>query len=66
MVRQRPLARFWMVPYHTGWHLAHHVDSGIPWRRLPQLHGELVAAGWITPELEYPSYLALWRALASG
>lgn len=66
VVRQRPLARFWMVPYHTGWHLAHHVDSGIPWRRLPQLHAELVAAGWITPDLEYPSYLALWRALASG
>ena len=66
VVRQRPLARFWMVPYHTGWHLAHHVDSGIPWRRLPELHAELVAAGWITPELEYPSYFALWRALASG
>jgi fatty acid desaturase len=66
VVRQRPLARFWMVPYHTGWHLAHHVDSGIPWRRLPQLHAELVAAGWITPELQYRSYFALWRALASG
>ncbi|HUJ64469.1 MAG TPA: fatty acid desaturase family protein [Acidimicrobiales bacterium] len=66
VVRQRPLARFWLVPYHTGWHLAHHVDSGIPWRRLPALHRELVAAGWVTPELEYPSYTALWRALASG
>jgi fatty acid desaturase len=66
VVRQRPLARFWLVPYHTGWHLAHHVDSGIPWRRLPALHQELVAAGWITPELEYSGYLALWRALASG
>jgi fatty acid desaturase len=65
VVRQRPLARFWLVPYHTGWHLAHHVDSGIPWRRLPELHAELVAAGWITPDLEYPSYFALWRALAS-
>jgi fatty acid desaturase len=66
VVRQSRLARFWMVPYNTGWHLAHHVDSGIPWRRLPTLHQELVAAGWITPELEYPSYPALWRALASG
>jgi fatty acid desaturase len=66
VVRQRPWARFWMVPYHTGWHLAHHVDSGIPWRKLPALHRELVVAGWITPELEYPSYFALWRALASG
>jgi fatty acid desaturase len=66
VVHQSLVARFWMVPYHTGWHLAHHVDSGIPWRRLPALHAELVAAGWITPDLEYPSYLALWRALASG
>lgn len=66
VVRQRPWARFWMVPYNTGWHLAHHVDIGIPWRRLPRLHAELVAAGWVTPALEYPSYVSLWRALASG
>jgi fatty acid desaturase len=65
VVRQRPLARFWIVPYNTGWHLAHHVDMGIPWRNLPALHAELVAAGWVTAELEYPSYTALWRALAS-
>jgi fatty acid desaturase len=66
VVRQRRLARFWIVPYNTGWHLAHHVDMGIPFRKLPALHQELVAAGWITPQLEYPSYFALWRALASG
>ena len=65
VIRQHAVARFWMVPYHTGWHLAHHVDMGIPWRRLPDLHRELVAAGWITPEIEYRSYTALWRALAS-
>lgn len=66
VVRQTWLARFWLVPYKTGWHLAHHVDMGIPFRRLPKLHGELVAAGWVTPELEYPSYRALWQALSSG
>jgi fatty acid desaturase len=65
VVRQRWLSRFWIVPYNTGWHLAHHVDMGIPFRKLPALHQELVAAGWITPQLEYPSYFALWRALAS-
>ena len=65
-VRQSWLARFWIVPYNTGWHLAHHVDIGIPWRNLPKLHHELVAAGWITPDLTYPSYFALWRKLASG
>jgi fatty acid desaturase len=65
-VRQSWLARFWIVPFNTGWHLAHHVDIGIPWRHLPALHRELVASGWVTPELEYPSYVALWRKLASG
>lgn len=65
VVRQSLLPRFWMVPYHTGWHLAHHVDMGIPWRNLPRFHAELVAAGYVPAGLEYPSYRALWRALAS-
>lgn len=65
-VRQRWGARLWLVPYHTGWHLAHHVDMGIPWRNLPRFHGELVRSGYVTPELVYPSYRALWRALASA
>ena len=65
VVRQTPLARFWMVPYNTGWHLAHHVDMGVPFRNLPALHHELVRAGWVTPALEYPSYTALWRALSA-
>jgi fatty acid desaturase len=64
-VRQSWWARFWMVPYHTGWHLAHHVDMAVPWRNLPALHDELVASGWVTPMLEYPSYVALWQALSS-
>jgi fatty acid desaturase len=64
-VRQRPLARFWLVPYNTGWHLAHHVDIGVPFAHLPALHRELEASGWIPAELVYPSYVALWRALSS-
>lgn len=66
VIRQSLLARYWMVPYHTGWHLAHHADMGVPWRNLPRLHDELVASGWITPELEYPTYRAFWRAVSSG
>ena len=62
-VRQHPLARFMMVPYNIGWHLAHHVDSGVPLRNLPRLHRELRVAGYIDDELEYASYPALWRAL---
>jgi fatty acid desaturase len=62
-VRQSWLARFWIAPLNTGWHLAHHVDMGTPWRNLPKLQAELEAAGWVTDEITYPSYRALWRAL---
>ncbi len=66
VVRQSPLARCWIVPYRTGWHLAHHVDSGVPFRALPRLHDELVAARWVPPGLEWRSYRALWRALRAA
>ena len=65
-VRQSRLAGFWIVPFNTGWHLAHHVDMGVPWRNLPLLHEELVTAGWVVPQLEYPTYRSLWRDAASG
>jgi fatty acid desaturase len=65
-VRQSWAARLTIVPYNTGWHLAHHVDSGIPFRKLPAFHAELVRSGYVQPALEYPSYFALWRRLASG
>ena len=64
-VAQHPLAQFWLVPYNTGWHLAHHVDMGIPFRQLPAFHAELEAAGYITEDITFPSYLALWRACIS-
>ena len=37
-VRQHWVARFFLVPFHIGWHLAHHVDSGVPMANLPKLH----------------------------
>ena len=64
-VRQTWPARFWIVPFNTGWHLAHHVDMGVPFRHLPRFHDELVAAGWIVPDLEYPDYRTLWKALSA-
>jgi fatty acid desaturase len=65
-VHQSWPARLWLVPYNTGWHLAHHVDMGIPWRNLPRFHAELVRAGYVTEGITYPSYRALWKALAAG
>ena len=65
-VRQSLLPRFLMVPYNIGWHLAHHVDSGVPFRNLPRYHRALHEAGYIDDRVEYPSYRALWRALRTG
>jgi fatty acid desaturase len=64
-VEQSWLARFWMVPYNTGWHLAHHVDIGVPFKHLPRLHQELVDAGYVQPGLTWPTYRSLWRHAAS-
>jgi fatty acid desaturase len=64
-VRQGPLARFFMVPYHVGLHTAHHVDMGVPCWNLPKLHEELRRSGWLSEELIYPSYRSLWAKLSS-
>jgi fatty acid desaturase len=63
-VEQHGAARFWIVPFNTGWHLAHHVDMGVPFRHLPAFHQELVDAGWVVPDLVYPNYVTLWKALS--
>lgn len=64
-VHQSPWARFWLVPFNTGWHLAHHVDSGVPFSKLPRYQRELDEAGYCQPGLEWPSYTALWRHAVS-
>jgi fatty acid desaturase len=65
-VKQHWPARFMLVPHHIGWHLAHHVDSGVPMANLPKLHKELVRTGYVNDVIEYESYPALWRKLSSG
>jgi fatty acid desaturase len=65
-VRQSWPARFCIVPYNTGWHLAHHVDMGVPWRNLPAFHTELERAGYVTDAITYANYRALWKALSSA
>ena len=65
-VRQTWWSRSVLVPFNIGWHLAHHVDAGISMRHLPRYHRALCDAGYVTPELEYHDYRALWRALRRG
>lgn len=65
-VEQTRLARLLMVPYGVGYHVAHHVDSGIPFRNLARFHQILEADGYLPDDLRWPSYRALWSALAAG
>jgi fatty acid desaturase len=62
-VRQHWLPRFFLVPFNIGFHLAHHVDAGVPFRNLPRYHEMLVASGYVRLGYEYRSYRALWSAL---
>ena len=66
VVRQTWLARFWMVPFNTGWHLAHHVDMGVPFRNLPRAARRAGGQRLGHARAHLPSYRALWRALSSG
>ena len=60
-VHQGWTARFWMVPFNTGWHLAHHLDVGVPFQNLPEFHRELVRCGYVVDGYQWPTYRALWR-----
>lgn len=65
-IKQHWLARFYMVPYNIGFHIAHHVDAGIPFRSLPRYHRAMQSNGFVTSAYEYSSYRAFWRAARSG
>ena len=65
-VRQHRAAMFFLVPYKIGFHMAHHVDAGVPFRRLPEYNRLLHEANYLDDRLEYPSYRALWKALSNA
>ncbi|MCD9624185.1 fatty acid desaturase [Rhabdothermincola salaria] len=66
VVDQHWASRFWIVPFNTGWHLAHHADMGVPFQHLPAVHRELVDSGWVTPQITYRSYTQLWKTASTG
>jgi len=63
-IRQGFLSTHVFLSQAIGYHLAHHVDSGIPMANLPKLHAALVEDGYVVPGLTYPGYWAFWRTLA--
>jgi fatty acid desaturase len=66
VVNQSWLPQQWLAPYKAGFHLAHHVDTSVPWVNLPRFHSELESAGFVTPDITHDSYRALWRYLLRG
>ncbi len=65
-VKQFWLTQRWLAPYQVGHHIAHHVDSGVPFRNLPKLTKALTEDGYITSEITWDSYRSLWRAQSQG
>jgi fatty acid desaturase len=62
-IRQHWLPSLLFVPFNTGYHLAHHVDSGVPWRNLPKLQAAMDEDGYMDGVTVHPSYRAFWRTL---
>lgn len=62
-VEQHWLPAIFITPYNVGYHLAHHVDSGVPFRNLPLLHRALRDSGYLDDTKVWPNYRSLWSAL---
>ena len=65
-IRQGWLSRNVFLSQSIGYHLAHHVDSGIPMSNLPKLQAALDEDGYITDAITYPSYRAFLRTLVQA
>ena len=65
-VEQHWLPALLFTPYNVGYHLAHHVDSGVPFRNLPVLHRALRDAGYLEDTTVWPNYRMLWSALRTS
>ena len=62
-IRQGVLAKYVFLPQGIGYHLAHHVDSGIPMSNLGLLHRALREDGYIVDELTHTGYWSFFRTL---
>ncbi len=63
-IRQGFLSKHVFLSQSIGYHLAHHVDSGIPMSNLPRLHRALEEDGYITDSITHAGYWSFWRTLA--
>jgi len=63
-IRQGVLSQHIFLSQGIGFHLAHHVDSGIPMSKLKLLHTAMVEDGYVNDEITHRGYWAFFRTLA--
>lgn len=63
-IHQGFLSKHVFLSQSIGYHLAHHVDSGIPMANLPRLQRALEEDGYVTEAITHRGYWAFWRTLA--
>src|SRR5262249_12624414 len=54
-----------LAPHHVGLHVEHHLAPWVPHYRLPAVHRQLRAAGWLTDADVNRGYVPLFRWLAA-
>ena len=62
-IEQGFLAKYVFLSQGIGFHLAHHVDSGIPMSNLAKLHRALEEDGYIVPGMSKTGYWSFFRTL---
>lgn len=62
-IRQGFLAKHVFLSQGIGFHLAHHVDSGIPMSNLAKLHQALQEDGYVVDGMTKPGYWSFFRTL---
>ncbi|MFT7607119.1 MAG: fatty acid desaturase [Candidatus Aldehydirespiratoraceae bacterium] len=63
-IKQGFLSKYVFLSQSIGFHLAHHVDSGIPMANLAKLQRALEEDGYVTEVITHRGYWAFWRTLA--
>ena len=62
-IHQGFLSKYVFLSQGIGFHLAHHVDSGIPMSNLHKLHRALVEDGYVTTGITQRGYWSFFRTL---
>ena len=65
-IQQGFLSKHVFLSQSIGYHLAHHVDSGVPMANLPKLHAALEEDGYVTEAITHRGYWAFWRTLSQS